>query len=102
GGAADSFVEITDDGDVPTEPEHVLDCLARLFAVEHGDDALGEVTNAGVRGLGAERPEFAVSDDQKPVFGRRHETGVGTFRRSTPVQASVVGRSTACSVVTSP
>ena len=90
----DAALEVTDDGNLAAETQHVLDGLARLLAIEDRHDALGEVANARVRGLGRQRPELTVGDDEKAMLWRAsHQTDCAT-RRSTPVRRSVL-RSTA-------
>src|SRR6266566_1777505 len=58
------LVDRGDDGNVATEAEHLLRGRARLARVEHADDVIGGVANAGVGGLGGLRPEVAVGQDQ--------------------------------------
>src|SRR5712692_9496138 len=90
----DAALEVSDDGNLATETQHVLDGLARLLAIEHRHDALGEVANARVRSLGRQRPELPVGDDEKAMLWcASHPTDCAT-RRSTPVRRSVL-RSTA-------
>src|SRR5438309_750789 len=83
-----------DHGNVAAERENVLGRLARLLAVHHRYDALGEIANAGIGGLGCQRPEVAVGDDQEAMLGNRHFLETTAWRRSTPLHGSV-GRSTA-------
>src|SRR5205807_2019291 len=98
------------DRDRPTEAQHVLHGLARGDAVEHGDDALREVADAGVRGLRRERAELPVREDQEAVLVRgEHQadvlvlTGVTAgSRRSAPRRRSVVRSTAGSSDPTSP
>ena len=90
----DATLEIADHGNVAAEAENVLRRLSRLRAVQHRHDALGEIANAGIGGLGCQRPEVAVGDDQEAMLGNRHFLETTAWRRSTPLHGSV-GRSTA-------
>src|SRR5437660_3839685 len=102
--------KIAHDRDRPTEAQHVPHGLARGDAVEHGDDALREVADAGVRGLRRERAELPVREDQEAVLVRgEHQadvlvlTGVTTgSRRSAPRRRSVVRSTAGSSDPTSP
>src|SRR5260370_12168163 len=61
-------LEVSDDGHPAAETQHVLDGLPRLLAIEDRHDALGEVANARVRGLGGQRPELTVGDDENTML----------------------------------
>jgi hypothetical protein len=90
----DAALEIADDGNLAAKSQNVLYGLSCLLAIEHGDDALREVANAGVRGLGGQRSKIAVSDDDETMLGCRHFAVWTVRRRSTPVHGSL-GTSTA-------
>src|SRR2546422_6614396 len=47
----DAALEVSDDGNLAAETQHVLDGLARLLAIQDRHDAFGEVANARVRSL---------------------------------------------------
>src|SRR6266571_4092803 len=91
----DPPLEVPDHRYVAAEAEDVLRGLPSLLAIQHCNDALGEVANAGVGGLGRQWPEVAVGDDEEAMLGNRHFLAeTATWRRSTPLHGSV-GRSTA-------
>src|SRR5438270_538321 len=122
GGAGHEIGHDRVDGDPPAfdedprltgghEPrQHAPHGLARGDAVEHGDDALREVADAGVRGLRRERAELPVREDQEAVLVRgEHQadvlvlTGVTAgSRRSAPRRRSVVRSTAGSSDPTSP
>src|SRR5207247_5241219 len=84
--------EIPDDGNGGAEAEHVRDCLTRLEAVQHADDPLGKVADAGVRGFGSEGAELAVGDDEEAVGrGRRHPDVWVLGTRNWPLTLSTAG-----------
>src|SRR5256714_6751319 len=92
--ARDAPLEVAEHRDLAAKTEHILDGLARLLAIGNRDDAIGEVANARVRGLGRQRPKLTIGDDEKMMlWSASHRTGCAT-RRSTPVRRSML-RSTA-------
>src|SRR5439155_972946 len=50
----DATLKIPDDRNLAAESEHILRGLPGLLAIEDRHDAVGEVANAGVGGLGGE------------------------------------------------
>src|SRR5256886_13185871 len=81
--------EVRHHRDAAAEAEHVLDGLAALRPIEHRHDPLGEVADAGVRGLRRERAELPVRHDQKAVLAglEHHPRGV----RCSPVARNTAG-----------
>src|SRR5439155_950991 len=90
--------EVSHHRDAAAEAEHILDGLAALRAIEHRHDPLGEVADAGVRGLRCERAELPVRDDQEAVAlggGREHHAEVWVFASVPEPRNSPLARSTA-------
>jgi len=65
----ETTLEVADDGNLAAESEHLLRRLPRLLAVEHGDDALGEIADAGVRRLRREGPNSPSAMIRKRCCG---------------------------------
>src|SRR5256886_9681851 len=90
--------EVRHHRDAAAEAEHVLDGLAALRPIEHRHDPLGEVADAGVRGLRRERAELPVRDDEESVAlggGREHHAEVWVFASGPGPRTSPLARSTA-------
>src|SRR5438094_175377 len=86
--------EVSHDRDGPAEAEHLLHGLARLRAIEYGDNALREVADAGVRRLRREGTELPVGENEEAVLlGGEHQAAVGVLG----MRNSAVERSTAAS-----
>jgi len=106
GGRAQSeaLLELPDDGSRAAEPEHLLHRAAGALAVEHRNDALREVTDTRIRGLGRERAELTVGDDKKAVLTSfEHQAAVegptvSGKRRSVRLRRSVSTAEAVCAV----
>src|SRR5438094_759303 len=85
--------EVSHDRDGPAEAEHLLHGLARLRAIEYGDNALREVADAGVRRLRREGTELPVGENEEAVLlGGEHQAAVGVLgMRNSAVERSTAG-----------
>ena len=61
----ESFREGRDDGNRPAEAQNILRRLPCPRRIDHGDDVLGRVTDAGIRRLRPKRAECAFGEDEK-------------------------------------